>query len=268
MINNPVHTIRKNLQIGNPVWIYIGINVVVFLLVILLGAKEQALNLFAVASRPGLGFAKIYTVFTHTFIELSFVSLAVNALWLYWMGGLLLDFTKNRQFHVIYLGGGLIGGLCYLVCVSLNLFSAASTGPLYGAYTGVVAILAAVATLIPNYSLQLMFFGFVRIKFIVGFYILLNLALTTGNQPILALAHVAAALFGFAYIKLLQNGINLSSLYKKKPKMKIVRNDMPKKSGQHFNQKEIDAILDKISKSGYENLNRAEKETLFRASNQ
>jgi len=75
---------------------------------------------------------------------------------------------------------------------------------------------------------------------------------------------------GFIYIKLLQNGTDWSNIFKKKPKLKVVRNESTrtgaKNSNTKVNQKEVDMILDKISKSGYNKLSKEEKETLFKAS--
>lgn len=90
---------------------------------------------------------------------------------------------------------------------------------------------------------------------------------TTGTNAGGSLAHLGGALFGFVYIKLLQNGTDLSSVFKKKPKLKVVRNDTFKPKNTGVNQKDVDAILDKISQSGYDKLTKEEKETLFKASN-
>jgi hypothetical protein len=68
----------------------------------------------------------------------------------------------------------------------------------------------------------------------------------------------------------LQNGNDWSNIFKKKSKLKVVKNDAPKVSPKHtsnkVNQKEVDMILDKISKTGYDKLSKEEKETLFKAS--
>jgi hypothetical protein len=81
-----------------------------------------------------------------------------------------------------------------------------------------------------------------------------------------SLAHLGGALFGFVYIKFLQNGTDLSAIFKQKPKLRVVKTENPKKQTAKVNQQEIDAILDKISVSGYDKLTKTEKETLFRAS--
>ncbi len=87
------------------------------------------------------------------------------------------------------------------------------------------------------------------------------------------LTHIGGAIFGFVFIKSLQNGNDWSkpfeNLFKPKPKLKVVsknQNPVYKRNTDIPNQAAIDKILDKISTSGYNNLSAAEKETLFNAS--
>ncbi len=55
---------------------------------------------------------------------------------------------------------------------------------------------------------------------------------------------------------------------KKKTKLKVVHNNKNKSvnDSSNANQKTIDELLDKISKNGYENLSKTEKELLFKLS--
>lgn len=266
MTNNWGNHIRTKITDGNPVYIYIAINLIVALAVNLLPLRQAAVTYLTFPPEPILWPERFYTAVTHLFVHTDIFLLLFNSLLLYWMGSLLLDFTRNRQFHFIYLGGGIAGALFYGGVTAL--FPALQPGamPLMGAYTAVISVMAAVATLVPNYSVPLLIIGMVRVKFIVLFYIAINLAAVIAVQPAIGAAHVAAALFGVSYIKLLQNGTDVTAIFKRKPKLKVVHKDVPKKTGQGFNQREIDAILDKISQSGYDKLSKAEKDTLFRAS--
>jgi hypothetical protein len=114
----------------------------------------------------------------------------------------------------------------------------------------------------------LLLFGDVRLKYILLVYVLIDIVgVSPGSSNIGGnLAHLGGALFGFVFVKLLQNGTDLSAFFAKKSKLKVVRNEAPKKRTSVVNQDEIDAILDKISKSGYEKLTAKEKQTLFDAS--
>jgi hypothetical protein len=59
---------------------------------------------------------------------------------------------------------------------------------------------------------------------------------------------------------------NLKTVYKKKKQKETSFAGKKKEEFEGFtHQKQIDLILDKISKSGYESLSQAEKDFLFRA---
>ena len=99
------------------------------------------------------------------------------------------------------------------------------------------------------------------------------------------LAHLGGAILGYFYAKQLVKGkdigkgfekfmdafINMFKFSKKAP-LKTVHKNKSKVGGytkgefnQFNNQKKIDLILDKISKSGYDSLTAEEKEFLFKA---
>ena len=91
------------------------------------------------------------------------------------------------------------------------------------------------------------------------------------------IAHLGGALFGFIFSKQLQKGNDftlffnkvihsISTLFTKKSKMKVVHSDkenVNKKKNTNKKQQVVDAILDKISRAGYESLSKEEKEILF-----
>ena len=268
MTNNWNDIKTKFLKSGNPFIIYIGISVLVFLIVNLFSISGLASQYLAFPSKPELWLNRFYTIITYQFLHGDFFKLLFNMLWLFWMGQLILDFIKPRQFHFIYLGGAIFGAIFYALIFNLiPSFNSNDTSYLIGSSAAVIAILAATATLVPNYSIQLMFFGQVRIKFIVLAYILIDVLSTISINPGSSFAHLGGVLFGFGYIKLLQSGTDFTKIFERKPKLKVVRNQEPRKSTNTVNQREVDAILDKISKTGYDKLSKEEKEILFRASN-
>ena len=269
----------KFFKSGNPALLYIGLNALIFILVSLLSVlaffmgKKGAIdvivqNYLAFPSAVHLWLTHFYTMISYQFLHADFFHVLFNMLWLYWIGQLLLDFIKPRQFHFIYLAGGIFGALFFALLFNLMpvYIPSANKATIIGSSASVMAILAAMATLVPNYSIRLMFFGDVKIKYLVLVYIVLDLMGTASANAGGSLAHLGGALFGFVYIKFLQNGTDLSAIFKQKPKLRVVKTENPKKQTAKVNQQEIDAILDKISVSGYDKLTKTEKETLFRAS--
>ncbi|MNY33686.1 hypothetical protein D3C86_1679740 [compost metagenome] len=128
---------------------------------------------------------------------------------------------------------------------------------------------------------MLFIFGLVKIKYIVLFFVLLDLINITGDNAGGHIAHLGGAILGFCYVKQLRAGNDISSpfstlgkkissLFKRKSKMKVAykntENERKNVRKQPSKQEIIDRILDKISKTGYEGLTKEEKEILFKAS--
>jgi membrane associated rhomboid family serine protease len=268
----------KFFKSGSPAMLYIGINVLIFVVASFLDVisffatgnkgwiELQIQTYFAFPSDLDKLPTRFYTLLTYQFFHSGFLHIAFNMLWLYWMGQLFLDFLKPRQFHFVYIGGGLLGGLLFLALFHTVPAFSVQNATLIGSSASVMAILAATATLVPDYSIRLLLVGEVKLKYLALVYILLDIFGTTGGNAGGSISHLGGALFGFVFIKSLQSGKDWSTLFKRKPKLKVVKNKPTEKSESFVNQKDIDKILDKISKSGYDQLSKEEKETLFKAS--
>lgn len=257
--------------------LYIGINSLIFIVAALIGVvffyagnpgfvtnlvQEYAAFPSSLAQLP----TRFYTVITYQFFHKDFFHVLFNMLWLYWMGQIFMSFLKPRQFHFVYLGGGISGALVFLLLYQFVPTFASQTATVIGSSASVMAILVAVATLVPDYRIRMMFIGELKIKYLVLAYLILDVIGSTGDNSGGSIAHLGGALFGFVFIKVLQGGKDWSAIFKRKPKLKVVKNSKPKRTEPIVNQKEIDTILDKISKSGYDQLSKEEKETLFKAS--
>jgi membrane associated rhomboid family serine protease len=277
----------KVLHSGNPIFLYIGINTFIFVLtafitVALYLSGNSAIGLEAFI-KEYLAFPaaldklpyRFYTIITYQFVHGGVFHLLFNMLWLYWLGRIFLDFLKPRQFHFVYLTGGIAGAV--LFSLAFHIFPVfkdnVAQASLIGASAAVTAIVVGTATLMPNYSIRLLFFGDVKLKYLALVYVVLNIiGLGSGNAGG-NFAHLGGALLGFSYIKALKKGYDWSNLFKRRPKapsLKVNKNENYKRSSSAkadiVAQAEIDAILDKISKSGYDKLSKEEKETLFKAS--
>lgn len=274
----------KVFQSGNPVFFYIGVNVLIFVAFALLNipfflsgkggvAYDALIREYAgfPSSLSKLPF-RFYTIITYQFFHDGLWHILFNMLWLFWMGSIFIDFLKPRQFHFVYLAGGILGALFYLL--AYNIFpvfeGVRGSATVIGSSAAVMAIIVATATLLPDYAMRLLLFGEVKLKYLALAYIVLDLIGVASKDAGGSFAHIGGAVLGFTYIKLLKGGADWSKLFKRKPKLKVVKNDAVKptarKQNDGVNQEEIDRILDKISKTGYDKLSKQEKETLFKAS--
>lgn len=272
----------KMVHSGSRLYLFIGINVIIFVILGLTAAAEFLFTrgtpladwltrqLAMPAYLPNLA-EKFWTPLTYMFTQREFFHFIFNMLWLYWMGRIFEDFLNKQQFTFTYLAGGLAGALIYIV--SYYAFPALRDNLegaiILGSSASVSAIVIATATLVPDYTISLLFFGMVRLKYLAIAFILLDLLMIAGPNAGGNISHLGGALLGFVYIKQLRSGNDWSRIFKKRGRLRVIKNK--KASGSHSqsnvpDQETIDRILDKISQSGYDSLSRQEKEQLFKAS--
>lgn len=278
------YTFNKN---NNAVRKIIIVNVAVFLLTALVNVfmffagivgdtMNPALQHFMLPAALGKLLMQPWSIVTYMFLHDGFFHILFNMLWLFWLGNLLHEYIGNQKVYEAYFGGGIVGGILFLICYNVfPVFENAISGAYaLGASAGVLSIVVATATLLPNYPIQLLLFGTVRLKYIALVTVMLDVVSIPQQNPGGHIAHLGGALFGYLYIKYLYHEKHLlpqwlRNLFGKKSKVKIhyrttyMKTETPYKPSQE----EIDLILDKISKSGYDSLSKKEKEQLFKASN-
>lgn len=214
---------------------------------------------------------KPWSILTYMFAHKDLGHLFYNMLLLYFTSRTFLNFLNERKLVYVYVMSGLLGGITLLILSAIfpNNFTHSY---LLGASAAVIGIVASLAVYIPN--LQVSIFGIIEMKY--KYYALLIFALSTiidfnintGGK----ISHFGGALFGLFFGYMLKNGKDLSDLSflkrEKKTTLKVVYSNKSKASSNadFANQQTIDLLLDKISKHGYENLTKAEKELLFKLS--
>ncbi|MFC5269379.1 rhomboid family intramembrane serine protease [Adhaeribacter terreus] len=284
-------------QGGNAVTKLIMINVIVFVTLILLRTISYLVGYGVIYELVTINLGlpahimrflfKPWTIFTYFFTHEGFLHIIFNMLNLYWFGFLVREYLGNKKVVSLYILGGLAGGILYLLFYNLVPFfeARAATAVMIGASASVLAIILAAATLLPDYTFNLILLGPVRIKYIAAFLVILSISGAVGDNAGGNIAHLGGALIGFIFIKQLQKGNDLgkpvhavgdffSNLAAGRPKMKATftnpgprtRSTTTTSGNVRPDQKEIDIILDKISESGYESLTKEEKQKLFRAS--
>lgn len=271
------------LHSGSRMNLFIGINSIVFFTLGILTTLEflftkgtplsdwLTMHLSAPPFLPEL-LEKFWTPFTYMFSHRALFHFVFNMLGLYWFGRIFEDFLNARQFTFNYIAGGLSGAFFFvLACNVFPVFrdNIAFLPPVIGASASVMAIIVATATLLPDYSLRLLLFGDVRLKYLALVYVLIDLVSIAGTNAGGAIAHLGGALLGFIYIKQLQAGNDWSKIFDRRKKLKVVRNSQVRNNPVNSapDEEVIDQILDKISRSGYDSLTKQEKEQLFKASN-
>ena len=232
-------------------------------------------NWIALSSDFSVLISKPWTLIGYAFFHHGFGHLFFNMMVLHFSSMLFLTFFNSKQFLGLYLLSALFSGIAFVIGYYFLQLSSA----MVGASGAIMAILVATTTYRPLMHVRLLFFGNVKLWHITAVILVLDFMQfrieNTGGH----IAHLAGAFFGFIFIKLLQNGIDLSRIlnnpFKKSrraPFRKVHKNypkSAPKPSSRIVvkdkTQQQIDEILDKISQSGYDCLTQEEKEFLFKA---
>ncbi|MBC7451121.1 MAG: rhomboid family intramembrane serine protease [Cytophagales bacterium] len=227
--------------------------------------------------------AKPWTLITYAFSHEtpSPFHIFFNMVGLYWFGDLIREYINSRRLISLYFMGAFAGAIFYLLAFNLIPFYMKDNQSLFliGASASVLSIVVGAATLLPDYHFNLVIFGRVKITYIAAFYVFMSFISITGWNAGGNLAHLGGALSGFVFIKLLKKGTDVGKpvlavvdftgrLFKrgKKVRMSFLNSAPPVDANYIPNQEEIDLILDKISRSGYESLTKEEKQKLFKAS--
>lgn len=290
---NIADEIKKSFKSGSALTKLIYINLAVFLAVKIIGVIFFLLNIspnfsivnwFAVPADIHNLIYKPWTIFTYMFLHQEFLHILFNILWLYWFGQIFLRYFDDKKLLSVYLVGGLAGAALYIL--SFNLLPVFNqvlpVSYALGASASVIAIVIAVSVYAPNHTINLMFFGPVQLKYIAIITIVIDILSIASSNAGGHIAHLGGALFGYLYISQLRKGKNITrgfdrfmdkifSLFKPREKFKVtykrpmtdIEKDIEYNKTQAAKQKDIDKILDKIAKSGYDSLTKKEKEVLF-----
>lgn len=239
-------------------------------------------NWLALSSDPNVFLFKPWTFLTYAFLHFTFWHLLFNMLVLNFASNLFLTFFTQKQYLGLYILSAVFSGIVFV----LSYYFLGYAATIVGASAAIMAILVAATTYQPLMNVRLFLIGNVKLWHITGVILILDLMqFQLGNMGG-HISHLAGAFFGFIFIKLLQNGTDLSvgiskildffaNLFSKSsstPFKKVHKNyskPTPKPTSRIVTkdktQQQIDEILDKISQSGYDCLTKEEKEFLFKA---
>lgn len=283
--------IQSHFKQGDILTRLIGINIGVWVLITIVNIILRLFNIhfaqyleyIAVPSDLTLVIRRIWTLVTYMFLHKGFLHLLFNMLCLYWFGKMFLFAYNQKQLLGLYINGGLLGALVYLI--SYNVFPYFTHNPqvtyLMGASASIMAIIVAVAMQMPDMELRFFLMGNLKLKYFALIVVAISfLGITSANSGG-ELAHLGGALAGYLFIVFLRRGIDSTrwftaiadwfvNCFVPRKRVKQTKFHYAKQmSDAEYNQtkaqqnREVDAILDKIKRSGYESLTDDEKKKLF-----
>lgn len=268
--------------------VFVAVNIFRFIMFPIEGGSppptyEKLIEFLSISSDWLHNLTHPWVFITHAFLHEGLWHIFWNMILLYWFGRIVGDLLGDKRILPIYLLGALAGGLIFFIFA--NLSSPWNFGHYaLGASAAVMAMLMVAGKSAPEYSLSLLFIGSVKLKFIVAAFIFIDvIALSWNNNSGGSFAHLGGAFMGYMIAAQLQQGNDLtapvnrwiasiSKLFGKfsapqapRPKMAYKNAEAKKRYAGRFNQKgnqasdthdlshqeKLDAILDKIKKSGY-----------------
>lgn len=246
---------------------------------------DDFLNYLAVPANLEVLGRRPWTLVSYMFLHVDFIHILFNLLWLFWFGTVFIQELGMKKLLSTYLLGGLAGGFLYVLFYNIfPVFEPVRENSIaLGASASVMAVVVSAATYQPYRRMHLILIGPVKILYIALIMFVLtsmvDFSVNTGGK----IAHIGGALTGFLFAYYYKRGKDITRGFDRmmdrmatwfkpgKQKMKVTHkrsaDDIEYKKQKANDQKEIDKILDKISKSGYDNLTEEEKELLFRMSN-
>ena len=262
----------------------IAINVLVFIFQALFGGIQisgRTLNEFIVqylGFNPSVGtaFTQPWRFVTYMFLHGGGFHLLFNMLWLWWMGRAVEEGLGPRTFSVVYFGAG-IGGAFFHIAFSFLY----GTSFVIGASGAVFGIMVAFAYMYPRTPIMLFLLPPIEARYVVAGLIAFDVLFIGSGDNVARLVHLGGAGIGYLLVKAHYGGTDLSKIVrpierlwnselskpkKKKPKNKKMYSVSDVEIVEETNQTELDEILEKISREGYDGLTAEEKKKLFELS--
>ena len=196
-----------------------------------------------------------WSLLTYAFIHEGLNELIFMMILIYYSSSSLMNLYGEKIPIRIFFTGIILGGLFFLAFFN-------QSGTLIGSSAGAYALLFFMFCFMPNKIIKISFikFEFKYLMFLLFFMDIIRL-FANDSPDGGAIAHIGGYLAGFYYYISLYGFGDFKKYFTKTKKSNKKHNS----SADFSKQKKIDLILDKISKSGYDNLTKSEKEFLFRA---
>ena len=270
-----IKTLEKNSCFTN----IIVLNIIVFILMSICNVyfflsqnNTDILLYFGVSSNIDILFKRPWTIITYMFVHIDILHIILNLMVFYFCGKILTNYLSQKQLLAIYLTGGIIGAITYII--AFNIFPVfldmKFNSIAIGASASVLSILFASATIAPNTHV---YSSSIKLKYVAILYLIIDIMSIPEQNAGGHIAHLGGALYGFIYMYMLNFNINLGyitekclSLFSSKNTnyQKRYESDYEYNARKKKEEKKINLILEKISRSGYDSLSEDEKEKLFK----
>jgi membrane associated rhomboid family serine protease len=272
----------------------IGINIVVYILQLLTRGDHGIASGFVTdwldLNVNAVCHGQVWRLISYTFLHAGFWHILFNMLFLWWFGTDVEDLYGPREFLSFYLFGGLAGGVLFTLTSLPGYFAGHLVPGAVGASGAITAVMVLCAIHYPTKIIYVFFVLPVPLwLFAIGSVALDAFQMLSRVQtPIAVACHVGGAVFAFTYYKA---GIRLMNFMpsfgtgkerraaarlhdydeeeddriQKPQPVSVAAPSTPSLDDEQLEAK-MDAVLEKISRVGKDNITQSEKEVLLRAS--
>lgn len=253
--------VARLITVNTVVWIVISIGMLT------INATQHPfwISLFALPSHISELPWHFWTIGTYMVAHVDFLHLFVNMMWLLLFGRLMVQMLGPRRLLWLYIGSGLAGALAFIIS---NLVAQGPYPYMLGASCAVIGVIGCSAMMLPNLKLSLLFLGDIKIIWIAVMAIVLFIFLEPSSY--VSIAHAAGLIFGLGYAYMRRKGFVVHwqvNQFFNKLKQKATQNGTGK---AHYSmggeEQQLDRLLDKVHRSGYQSLSPSERQKLFELS--
>ena len=279
MVASFIDSVKRFFRNGGVLKWLITINIGIFLIISLSGifVKLSGIDIFSIDSFLSLPskitdfLCRPWTIATYMFTQYNFLHILFNMLCLYWFGQVLLLTLSDRHLLWLYIVGGVFGGVFYLLIYNLLPTFSGVAATLCGSSASVLAIMVAAALRSPDYEMNLLLIGAVKLKWIAVVAIVMSVIGIGGNNSGGEIAHIGGLFAGMLFGLMLRRGKDITKIgagfsSKKGNEAKTRKINASRTATVMTNHRDdmarLDELLDKIKQSGYKSLTRKERDEL------
>jgi membrane associated rhomboid family serine protease len=217
----------------------------------------------------------IWEFLTFQFIHASLGHVLFNSLGIFFFGPWLERWWGSQRFILFYLLCG-VGGACfYTLLVMLHVLpSSHFESGLVGASAGIYGILIGAAVIAPELRVQLLFppITLTMRQMAIGLMVISagSIILKLGGNEGGEAGHLGGAILGYFLVRyphIIGSHLGVDIIKPKLFRRKTPAKPQTRSSLEHEQDRQVDLILDKISKDGFQSLTQAERDFLTHVSN-
>jgi len=259
--SNPSQFSYKPSIFTDAIKILVSVNIGIFVLQTISGAESLFFPLFGLVPKLVWSQFMLWQPFTYLFFHGGVWHVLINMFVLWMFGSELERLWGKVHFLKFYFITGIGAGLITM------LFGLDSITPIVGASGAVYGILLAYGLTYPNRTIYL--YGIIPIKslwFIIGIGTIAFISSFDGSSQISHLTHLSGMVIGYFVLK---KPVRLNDLWfsiRKRTMEYKVQQQEKKFSEQQAIELDINRILDKIHREGFDSLSEDENDRLYKGS--